>query len=136
MAKELYVGKILTNEMITAGKQFLQQIEAVMPITASFWLYTSEAERWRLYIASPVVSKEGSKKMYEQVINILDAEREPSLPAVSVLATDDNDQYVSSLRMMRLSHEVSEKRFTSLGVNGRYIEDAYIYRLYEAKADK
>jgi len=135
MAKELYVGKILTDEIIYAGKQFLQQIGAVMPITASFWLYTSEAERWHLYIASPVVSKEGSRKMYEQVINILDAEREPTLPAVSIFATDDNDQYVSSLRMMRLSHEVSEKRLTSLGVNGRYIEDAYIYRLYEAKAE-
>jgi len=39
MAKELYVGKILTNEMITTGKPFIQRIEAVMPITASFWLY-------------------------------------------------------------------------------------------------
>jgi hypothetical protein len=138
MAKELYVGKNLTNEMITVGKQFLQQIEAVMPITASFWLYTSEAEVWRLHLVTPLMATRGPRKVYDKVLNVLDAdqEHEYSLPAVCLYATDDNDQYVSSLRMMRLSHEVSEKRFTSLGVNGRYIEDAYIYRLYEAKADK
>ena len=61
MAKELYVGQILTDEMITVGKQVLQQIETVMPITASFWLYTSEAEEWRLHIVTPIVSTEGPK---------------------------------------------------------------------------
>jgi hypothetical protein len=55
MAKELYVGKILTNEMITVGKQLVPRLEAIMPITGSFWLYTSEAEAWRLYIITPRV---------------------------------------------------------------------------------
>ena len=76
MAQELYVGKILTDEMITAGKQFLQQIEAVMPpITASFWLYTQEADVWRLYFATPIVSKEGSRTVYDKSIHILDTDQ-------------------------------------------------------------
>lgn len=61
MAKELYVGKILTDEMIIAGKQYLQQIDTVMPITACFWLYTQEAEVWRLYIVTPLIATEGQK---------------------------------------------------------------------------
>ncbi len=136
MAQELYVGKNLTDEMIIVGKQFLQQIEIVMPpITASFWLYTSEAEIWRLYFATPIVSKEGSRKVYEKSISILNADQEHEyiIPAECLYATDDNNHYVSSLRMMRLSDKTFNKRLTGIGINGScYIEDTYIYRLYEA----
>lgn len=135
MAQELYVDKFLTDEMIIAGKQFLQQIEAVMPITASFWLYTSEAEVWRLYFATPIVSKEGSRKVYDKSISILDADQEHKyiIPAVCLYAADDNNHYVSLLRMMRLSDKLFDRRLTGVGINGSgYIEDAYIYRLYEA----
>jgi hypothetical protein len=140
MAQELYVGKILTNEMITAGKQFLQQIEAVMPpITASFWLYTQEAEVWRLYFATPIVSKEGSRKVYDKSIRILDADQEHEyvIPAVCLYAADDNNRYVSLLRMMRESDKLFDVRLTGVGINGSgYIEDAYIYRLFEAKNEE
>lgn len=132
MAKELYVGKILTDEMIIAGKQFLQQIEAVMSITASFWLYTQETEAWRLYIVTPIVSKEGSRKVYEKAISILrvDQEHKYVLPAFCLYATDDKNHYVSLLRMMRLSDQIFDKRLTGMGITGSYIEDTYIYRLY------
>lgn len=138
MAKELYVGKILTDKMIIAGKQFLQQIEVVIsPITASFWLYTQEAETWRLYLAAPIVSKKGSRIVYEESIRILDADQEHEyvIPAVCLYATDDNNRYVSLLRMMRLSEKLFEVRLTGVGIGGSgYIEDAYVYHLYEAKA--
>jgi len=137
MAKELYVGKILTDEMIVAGKQFLQQLEAVMPpITASFWLYTQEAEVWRLYLATPIVSKEGSRKVYDKSIRILNADQEHEyvIPAVCLYATDDNNHYVSLLHNVRLSEQLVDTRLSGVGINGSgYIEDAYIYRLYEAK---
>jgi len=135
MAKELYVGKILTDEMITVGKQFLQQIEEVMPITASFWLYTQEAEVWRLYIATSLIATEGPRKVYDKLLNVLDAvqEHEDVMPAVCLYAADDNDHYVSLLRNVRLSDKLFDSRLTGVGVNGSgYIEDAYIYRLYEA----
>ncbi len=134
MAKTLYVGKTLTNDMIIAGKQLSQQIEETIPITASFWLYTSESENWHLYITSPLVSKEGSRKLYDKVINIVknDKEHEYTLPADSIVAIDDNDEYISSLRMIRLSQTLCDQRLTSAGVpGGRYIEDAYIYHLYK-----
>jgi len=39
--------------------------------------------------------------------------------------------------MVRLSDKLFDKRLTGIGVNGSsYIEDAYIYRLYEAKNDE
>jgi len=133
MAQELYVSKILTNEMVTTGKQFLKQIETVMPVTASFWLYTSDTEVWNLYIVTPFVLTGGSRKVYEEALGILKAqqERKYTLPLLCITATDDNDFYVSSLRMMRLSDKTFDERLTGIGITGsRYIEDAYIYRLY------
>ena len=136
MAKELYVGEILTDEMIIAGKQFLQQIEDVMPITASFWLYTQEAEVWRLYIATSLVATEGPRKVYDKLLNVLDANQkhEYVIPAVCLYAADDNNHYVSLLHNVRLSDKLIDTRLSGVGINGSgYIEDAYIYRLYEAK---
>ena len=137
MAQELYVGKILTDEMIVAGKQFLHQIEVVMPpITASFWLYTHEAEVWRLHIVIPLIVTEGPRKVYDKLLKVLDADQEHEyvIPAVCLYATDDNNHYVSLLRMMRLSDQLFDIRLSGIGINGSgYIEDAYIYRLYDAK---
>ncbi len=43
---------------------------------------------------------------------------------------------MSSLRMARFNNQLVDKRLTGVSVNGSsYIEDAYIYRLYEAKKD-
>ena len=139
MAKTLYVGETLTNEMIIAGKQLIQQIKKTIPITASFWLYTSESENWHLCITSPIVSKEGTRKIYDKIINIIknDKKHEYTLPADCIFAIDDNDEYISSLRMIRLSHTIFDQRLTSAGVpGGRYIEDAYIYNLYPKTNDE
>jgi hypothetical protein len=139
MAQELYVGKILTNEMITAGKQFLQQIEAIIPITAAFWLYTQEADVWRLYIVTPLIFNEGPRKVYNKLLYVLDTEQEHEyvIPAICLYATDENNRYVSLLRMMRESDKLFDVRLTGVGINGSgYIEDAYIYRLFEAKNEE
>ncbi len=134
MAKELDVGKILTNEMITVGKQLVQRLEATMPISASFWFYVSEAESWRLFIVSPRVLTEGPKTVCNMVVNTLNADNddEYALSFFNVSVIDEHYPYVSLLRNVRLSDKLFDSRLTGVGVNGSgYIEDAYIYRLYE-----
>ncbi|RKZ92048.1 MAG: hypothetical protein DRR19_05385 [Candidatus Parabeggiatoa sp. nov. 1] len=136
MAKELYVGKILTNEMITVGKQLVQRLEATMPISASFWFYVSEAESWHLFIVSPRVLTEGPKTVCDTVVNTLNADNddEYALSFFNVSVTDVHHPYVSLLHKVRLSDQLFDRRLTGVGVNGSgYIEDAYIYRLYAAK---
>jgi hypothetical protein len=135
MAKELYVGKILTNDMITVGKQLVQRLETTMPISALFWFYVSEAESWHLFIVSPRVLIEGPKTVCNTVVNILntDNDDEYALSFFNVSVTDDNHPYVSLLHKVHLSDDIEDIRLTGVGVNGSgYIEDAYIYRLYEA----
>lgn len=139
MAKELYVGKILTNEMITTGKQFTQRVEAVIPISASFWFYVSEAERWRLFIVSPLVLTEGLRNTCDKVLHILDIDNddEYTLSFLNLSVTDEHHPCVSSLRLVRFSDQILDRRLTGIGVNGsHYIEDAYIYCLYDEKMEK
>ncbi|RKZ53048.1 MAG: hypothetical protein DRR16_20840 [Candidatus Parabeggiatoa sp. nov. 3] len=133
MAKELYVGKILTNDMITVGKQLVQRLEDTIPISDSFWFYVSEEESWRLFIVSPRVLTEGPKTVCHRVVNTLNADNddEYALSFFNVSVTDEHYPYVSLLRNVRLSDKLFDSRLTGVGVNGSgYIEDAYIYRLY------
>jgi len=133
MAKELYVGKILTNDMINVGKQLVQRLEATIPISDSFWFYVSEAESWRLFIVSPRALTEGPKAVCNIVVNTLNADfdDEYALSFFNVSVTDEHYPYVSLLRNVRLSDKLFDTRLTGVGVNGSgYIEDAYIYRLY------
>jgi len=133
MAKELYVGKILTNEMITVGKQLVQRLEDTIPISDSFWFYVSEEESWRLFIVSPRALTEGPKAVCNIVVNTLntDFDDEYALSFFNVSVTDEHYPYVSLLRNVRLSDKLFDTRLTGVGVNGSgYIEDAYIYRLY------
>jgi hypothetical protein len=132
MAKELYVGQLLTDEMITVGKQLVQRLEATIPISASFWFYICEAESWRLFIVSPRVLTEGPKMVSNIVVNALNADNdaEYALSFFNVSVTDVHHPYVSLLH--KLPDDIEESRLTGVGVNGSgYIEDAYIYRLYE-----
>jgi hypothetical protein len=136
MAKEVYVEKFLSDDMIVAGKQLMKHLEAIMPVTGSFWLYTSEAEAWRLYVVTPRVLSDGIRKVYDTILNVLETspQHEYILPLVCVYPTDDNDHYVSLLHNVRLSDQLVDTRLSGVGINGSgYIEDAYIYRLYGAK---
>jgi len=136
MAKELYVGKILTDEMITAGEQFLQHTQSVVPITAAFWLYMEEIETWRLHLVTPLMITEGPRKVYDKLLNVLDTHQEHKhvLPATCLRAADDDNPYVKSLRMMPLSRTFLDQRLTYAGMpGGSYIEDTYVYHLYDAK---
>jgi hypothetical protein len=136
MAKELYVGKILTDEMIIAGERFLQHTQAVMPITAAFWLYMQEIEAWRLHLITPLMITQGPRKVYDKLLNVLDTHQEHKhvLPATCLRAAEEDNPYIKSLRMMPLSHTFLDQRLTNVGLpGGCYIEDTYIYRLYEAE---
>lgn len=134
MAKEFYVGKVMTNDLITLGKQFLQRLETVhkIPITAAFWYYSSEPERWRLVIVTPLVATEGLKKVYLKLLDILDADKQNgyTLPWDCLSLTDENDLYVSLLRTLPYSDQILEERLSGVSINGHYVEDAYIYSLY------
>ena len=115
MAEEVVVRQMLTNEMIERGAELTRQLDcAPIEVIASFWLYISESEKWRLIIASPQVTKNGPKKVYRKIQDVLAKIPEES-PRISLMAIKPEG--------------TSGVRFSRNVINGQLIEDAYIYRM-------
>ena len=133
MAQDGVVKEPLTEAMIRAGAELTRKLdERGWPVIASLWLYRSEANRWRLVLASPLVAADGRRKSYEIVQAALAttpaAEGTMSLSNVSV--TEPTDPLIALLCAAARRETMAEGlRFTRTVVNGRFIDDAYIYRV-------
>ncbi len=103
------VGTHLSKEMIEAGVALIRRLdESGLSPCAAFWIYSSEANDWKLKIADAKVGKEGPRKAYGKIHDILlehpDEFNELSLGGISGI------------------------RYKDAAVDGVFIDDAYIYR--------
>jgi hypothetical protein len=58
----------LVERQIEDGQKLIKQlVQSGFPVAAAFWVNGTEASRWNLYIASPVVDEEGGKAAYRQI---------------------------------------------------------------------
>jgi len=132
MAEEVLVKEPLTQDMIEAGQEMAQILTATgYEYDALFWLYTSEANMWRLTIVSSKV-KDGPLKAYaelrealESVPNGLVQKRNLGLFGISLMNADD--PLVLALAGASKMTNLSDQRLTRTYINWVYIEDAYVY---------
>jgi hypothetical protein len=132
MAEEVVVRQMLTNEMIERGAELTRQLDcAPIEVIASFWLYISESEKWRLIIASPQVTKNGPKKVYRKIQDVLAKipEESPRISLMDISVVQDDYPLISLLRRAIKPEGTSGVRFSRNVINGQLIEDAYIYRM-------
>jgi hypothetical protein len=133
MAQDGVVKEPLTEVMIRAGAELTRKLdERGWPVIASLWLYRSEANRWRLVLASPLVASDGRRKSYEIVQAALEATpaAEGTMALSNVSVTEPTDPLIALLRAAaRTETMVEGLRFTRTVINGRFIDDAYIYRM-------
>ena len=123
----------LSEEMIQVGRKFTERLgEAQMPVGSSLWLYFSEAEVWRLVIASPTVKELGPKKAYTLIQAELRGSPDEfqSLSLSEISAVEPDSPLVSPFR------KVTKVQSPPIGVkllrsafNGHFVEGAYIYKL-------
>lgn len=133
MAENAVVKDRLTDAMIDAGAELTHKLEeAGIPISAALWLFMPDANEWRLLFASPQVSEQGPRKVYEQ-IQVALQQLGASAAAVphSVISLLDSDaELVDLLRAaMRTGTAISRIRFSKNVLSGRFIDDALIYRV-------
>lgn len=123
----------LTKEKIESGAFLIRQLDREdFRASAAFWFYYSEVGSWKLVISGDRVTSRGSKYVYRTIQKILKKHRtrlrDLSLDDFSVVRSDS--ELVKLLRnAIRTGYEIGGVRFTNNVVNGRLIEDAYIYRL-------
>jgi hypothetical protein len=133
MVKEMVVKESLSSEMISAGAELTQQLEAArLIIDASLWFYTTDSNAWRFIIASPEVRVNGPKWVYKKIQTII-FRMPPEKSVISlrdITVVDNQDPLISLLRVaVKTGEVVSNIRFSQNVINGVLIEDAYIYRI-------
>lgn len=144
MAEEVVVKEQPTPDMIAAGQELTKRLrqDRDFGLICSLLLYTVEANRWKLVVATPVVDSSGPIHAYRLIQGIVAddwlAEWDMHLYDISVLRS--NHSFVTALRS--LGHfEIQElppgprpaptvragKRITLTRVQDVFIEDALIY---------
>jgi len=72
---------ILVEPEISDGRRVVDKLRRQnFPITAAFWFYFEEAERWRLVIISPDVQTRGPRDAYRKLVYALAALRQSGNP--------------------------------------------------------
>ena len=129
MDQKILVGDRLTDQMISVGKELIQNLDKTLPIVGTFWLLLPELNKWRLIIASPSVRLSGPLSTYKKVQSVLKrVHSKIELTDISVIS-DREPFYLLFKQAISTGPALSEIRFTDNVVNGHRIHDALIYRL-------
>ena len=119
----------LFEKMLVSGETLLQILrKRQFPFRAALWIYLSEAEEWRLFLAVPKARAEGKMKFYKQLQDIL-AQHPGLLPLSALTVVDAKDPLVHAVGPAIKVADVSKHLFSSGTINGRRFENAYVYRV-------
>lgn len=133
MAENTVVKDQLTEAMIDAGAEVTRKLdETGLRSSAALWLFLTENNEWRLFIALPEVSSQGPRQIYEHIRVILEdlGDRASAAPLSVIGLLDPDDALIRLLRIaIRTGPEINRIRFSKNAINGHFIEDALIYRV-------
>lgn len=133
MAENTVVKDQLTEAMIDAGAEVTRKLdETGLRSSAALWLFLTENNEWRLFIALPEVSSQGPRQIYEHIRVILEdlGDKASAAPLSVIGLLDPDDELIRLLRIaIRTGPEINRIRFSKNAINGHFIEDALIYRV-------
>lgn len=126
------VKEVLVDKQIEAGQVLTERLDkSGFPITASFWLFDSDTNDWRLTIALEAVDQVGvgPRKVYARIQDILSEESELSrvLDLQDIHLAGPMDNLIRDFRKLR-QRKLGVVRLKRTVVGGRYVEDAYVYK--------
>jgi hypothetical protein len=118
----------MNEMMLKSGEKLLQALrKRRFPFQAALWVYLSEAEEWRMFLAVPRARTQGKMKFYSKLQDALT--QEPDLLPLSALAiVDAKDPLIYAMGPGIKVADVARHQFSQGTINGRYFEDAYVYR--------
>jgi len=102
--------------------------DAGFPVRAAFWLYDSDVDVWKLWIATPQAG-EDLQKAFLKVGGIISAITDRAvLDLTRIKLVIPDDPMVRAIRSVIKVKGLSDVRLKSNVINGIYIEDALVYR--------
>jgi hypothetical protein len=121
----------LVTELIEDGKRLIEALDAAkFDVRAALWFYFSDANEWRLIIASPFVDNSGPMKAFE-VIQKEIGKISPTLGIRlrNIVVVSPQDRLIKLMKIaIGTGPGISGIRFTQNVINNVLIEDAFIYR--------
>lgn len=143
MAEEVVVKEQLTQEMKDAGYDLTNRLrhDRDFDLRCALWLYSSDTNRWRLVIATPIVDSTGPIHAYKTMEGIVGEDWPyPDAPMYEVSILRSNHSLVLALQSFghfeiqelpsgsRPSPAVRNPKKVKLSrVEGVFIEEAVIY---------
>ena len=121
----------LVDRRIDHGGRLLAELDvAGVPIESAFWLFRSEWDEWRLVLATPLFDQFGPLKAYRRLLDVYDADSTISFRSDNITAVGTDNIRVQELRSLfrKLPPEFGN-RFEDRFIQGREVENAYVYRL-------
>lgn len=122
----------LTPAMIDAGADLTTKLDEIgLSLSAAFWMFDVEINEWRLVFASPDLNTRGSQAVYMQIRQAIDqlGAKAEALPFSAISLLEPEADLVRRLTStIPTGPGVSRIRFRKNVANGRFIEDALIYR--------
>ena len=99
-------------------------------VKAAFWLYTSEADQWFLYIASDAVNQEGITEAYKAVGRTMRRLPDLQIDRFQVkLVTPDDPVAKAVIDFQSKRHARLPTRVRAANLGDVYIESAYLYNV-------
>lgn len=131
------VAVVLTQSLIEEGKSLLEVLDDTnFKAEGAFWYHFPDQEKWKLVISLKGPHYEGPKNSYERIqraLSKLKDRRELSLEDVMVV--NRSEPLLSLLgTLVKTGDGISGIRLRNNVVNGRLVDDAYIYRLNRKSA--
>jgi hypothetical protein len=133
MAENIVVKDQLTNEMIEAGADLTRKLDELgVPIDAALWFFSPEINEWRLLFASPELDVKGPREVYRKVHAAIEdlGEQSSTIPLSLISLLGPTADLLQLLRAaVHTGPGIHRIRFTRNMINGRFIEDAFVYRV-------
>ena len=119
---------VLVESDIEIGDRLLRSLDRKdISITAAFWLYSEDANEWRLMLVSPLVSTIGPRELYHAISTVL-KESDLDVPVGKIFLLSPNDLRYKQVRLASIGVP-SGFKVTKGPARNISLEDAYVYRM-------
>src|SRR4051794_10855742 len=99
-------------------------------VKAAFWLFTSEADQWFLYLVSDAVDQKGITEAYKAVYKAMERLTNLSIDPFEVKLVSPGDPVAKAvIDFLSKQHARGATRVRGTNIGNIYIENAYIYYL-------
>jgi hypothetical protein len=118
----------LVTEEIDAGTKFLCEFDKYEPVTAAFWLKSSDEDFRYLYVASNQIDDSNFDVAYGEVLRVANEMRSPYLDPFRVkLVNTKNPLAKAAIDVNQRFPGRIPTRFGGKSFGGTSIDDVYIY---------